>query len=199
MKRAALLVCLAGLSGCSTDSADSLSRDYRNLNNEAIDALMMCTSEARAVVARDKILKAYPDRLTALDKRMATWLQNTDDKLIVLDTLFSDSVATLLAELPINAKRLEYELQRLQNLAREVPGPVLTELARGAGLNGLKQQLMVAPGGNQFNPFGATGNKFQGLIVQFDTDKKWANQKPPNFGELREQLENRKKALALER
>jgi hypothetical protein len=47
--------------------------------------------------------------------------------------------------------------------------------------------------------FGMMGNKFTKLIVDFDTDKKWANQRPPNFVELREQLENRKKALALER
>jgi uncharacterized protein (DUF4213/DUF364 family) len=97
MKRAALLFCLAGLSGCSTDSAHSLSRDYRSLNNEAIDALMMATTEQRAQIAKTKILKSYSDRLQAIDKRFATWVQNTDDKVIVLDTFTDESVPTLLA------------------------------------------------------------------------------------------------------
>ena len=47
-KRCLLVLCLvAGLSGC-TDTIDSVTREYRNANNEAIDAMMMVTSEARA-------------------------------------------------------------------------------------------------------------------------------------------------------
>ncbi len=187
MKRAALLLCLAGLAGCSTDSADSLSRDYRNLNNEAIDALMMSTSEARAKFAKDKILKPYGERLKNIDKRFDDWLRNTDDKEIIRDTLSSDSVATLLAELPINRKRLENEQKRILAKVQGFPKeafPVLNEFAAGTGLTELKTQL-------------DTGNKFNMLVPKFDKDKPWVSQKPKNYDELQEQLTKRLKALAL--
>jgi hypothetical protein len=198
MKRAALVFCLASLpslAGCSTDSANSLSRDYRNLNNEAIDALMMVTSEERAQLAKTKILgKVYTERLQAIDKRMDSWLQNTDDKLIVLETMTSESVVTLLAELPINAKRLELEQKRLGNLlaAKIKEGvdpkacPALNDLgSTGASLSTLKNQ------------FGT--NKFAGLIFAFNDKnvKKWQNERPPNFDDMMKDWNERKDALKL--
>ncbi len=69
MKKTALAMVVLGLAGCSSDSAHTLSRDYRNLNNECIDAMMMITSERAATFARDKIYKPYSDRLGIIDHR----------------------------------------------------------------------------------------------------------------------------------
>ena len=198
MKRAALIFCLASLpslAGCSTDSANSLSRDYRNLNNEAIDALMMVTSEDRAQLAKTKILgKVYTERLQAIDKRMDSWLQNTEDKLVVIETMSSESVVTLLAELPINAKRLDLEQKRIGNLlaAKIKEGadpkacPALNDLgSSGASVSTLKNQF-----GN---------NKFAKLLIDFNNPavKKWANEKPPNFDDMMKDQADKLKALQL--
>jgi len=200
MKRVALLVCLTGLAGCSTDSAHSLSRDYRNLTNEAIDGLMMCTSEARAQFVKTKIISAYQERQMKLDKRFDSWVQNTDDKLIVLDIMDSDSVATLLAEIPINYKRLDYEQQRIAAMvaahAREVPDvkkdwPVLSEFAAGTGLSIIKNHLKPSDAN------GRSMHKVASLVFAFKLDKKWTNQLPPDFADVWERLQNRIKGQAL--
>ena len=115
-KKAWLGLVLCCLAGCSNDTAHSLSRDYRNINNECIDALMMVTSEARAKFVTDKIFKTFPDRVGPLDKRAATYEQNTDDKTIVLQMISSESVAILLAENIINQRRLKLEQERIKNL-----------------------------------------------------------------------------------
>jgi hypothetical protein len=115
-KRALLGLALGLLTGCSTDSANSLSRNYRNINNEAIDALMLVTNESRAETANVKIIKTYKDRLIEIDKRLDTYVQNQEEKLILFETLTSESVVILFAECTINQKRLDLEQQRLKNL-----------------------------------------------------------------------------------
>ncbi len=199
MKRAALLLCLTGLAGCSTDSAYSLSRDYRSLNNEVIDALMMSTTEERAKLAQEKIIKPYSDRLQKIDKRFASWLQNTDDKEIVRDTLTEISVATLISEIPINTRRLEHEQQRIDAMvkARQKEGvdvrkewPMLSSLASPSSTSGLRAQL------------GFKTNNFAKLVsdIRDDKNKKWKSNRPqPDevYQELTKQLDDRLKALEL--
>jgi hypothetical protein len=168
MKKTALMVVAIAMAGCSTDSAHTLSRDYRNLDNEAIDALMMITGEARARFARDKIFKPYNERLTKIDDRAATWLQNTEDDFIVRDTMGSESVMTLIDESEVNKTRLKLELDRIKVLldtkAKDNPGvdpakewPALSSFAAGSETNSLKNHL--------------DRNKFFELIAQFKTEK----------------------------
>jgi hypothetical protein len=189
MKKLTLIVVALGLAGCSTDSAQTLSRDYRTLNNEAIDALMMITSESRARFAHNKILKRYQERLGEIDKRMTTWLQNTDDKDIIVDTLSSESVFVLLAECKINQERLALEQRRLQKLVavkvqdenerRRAAGepavdaskvcPAMSAFAEGGGMLGtLDNNLKI-------------GTKFGETIPKFLLDNAWKKNHPPNM------------------
>jgi hypothetical protein len=115
-RRALVGLALCALTGCSTDNPTSLSRDFRNLNNEAIDALMMVTNESRAKFVNDKIIGTYQDRYGKIEKRMQTYVQNTENETIILDTLRSESVAILLAESQFNIPRLNHEQQRLKKL-----------------------------------------------------------------------------------
>lgn len=221
MKRVTLLLCLTGLAGCSTDSAAGLSRDYRNLNNEAVDALMMSTSEDRAKLARDKVLKVYGDRLKAIDKRCEDWLRNTDDKLVVFETMDSESVITLLVETPINAKRLAHEQQRILAMCAYRAKEIADRMAIDGTLDRMRQEGVANPEAAiqskareeakkewpVLHAFAAgshlsdvkmqleKGNKFFGLVRAFKEDKKWKNQLPPNMEELTKQMEDRRKAL----
>ena len=115
-KKAWLALALCCVAGCSNDSAHSLSRDYRNINNECIDGLMMVTSEARAKFVTEKIFKTFSDRIGPVDKRAASYEQNTDDSVIVMQMVTTESVAMLFAENKINQRRLKLEQDRLKNL-----------------------------------------------------------------------------------
>src|ERR1043166_4421250 len=85
-----LLPLLLPLWGCS-DNASSLSRDYRNLNNEYLDTLMMVRDEETARWANEKVFKAYQGRKEKVDAREETWARNTDDKEILKDMMSSES------------------------------------------------------------------------------------------------------------
>src|SRR5688500_16287414 len=139
----AVLVLIPLAAGC-TESADGLSRDYRNLNNEFIDALMLVSGESRAKHANEKVLKTYTDRLGKIDKRVATWEMNRENESIAQDTLTSESVALYFAECQHNQKRLALERERIKKLMESMqarnpgadPGqewPNLHEIASGRG------------------------------------------------------------------
>jgi hypothetical protein len=115
-KKVWLALVLCSVAGCSNDSAHTLSRDYRNMNNECIDAMMMVTSESRAKFAATKIFKPFPDRIGPLDQRTANFEQNTDDNVIVLQVVNTESVAILFAENSINQRRFKLEQDRIKNL-----------------------------------------------------------------------------------
>ena len=194
MKKLVLLPLLCTLVGCSTDNASSLARDYRNLNNEYLDALMMVTNESSAKFAQDKVVKPYTDRKGKIDKRYETWELNTDDKEIVKDLLSSESVVMLFAEHRINRIRLqrekarvkkllefkietEKERQRLAGVANPVVDsrkewPNLSELAAGGVLNPLKDNIQSV-----------NGCRLTALFDKFP-DKSWDKARPPNFKEL---------------
>ncbi len=194
MKKLVLLPLLCTLVGCSTDNASSLARDYRNLNNEYLDALMMVTSESTAKFAQDKVIKPYSERKGKIDKRYQTWELNTDNKEIVKDLLSSESVTMLFAEHRINRIRLQREKDRLKKLLNSkietekerqrqagVANPAvdsrkewpnLSELAAGAVLNPLKDNIQTVNG----CPLTALFDKFP--------DKAWDNERPRNFKEL---------------
>jgi hypothetical protein len=190
-----LLPLLLPLWGCS-DNASSLSRDYRNLNNEYLDTLMMVRNEDTARWANEKIFKTYQDRKGKIDTREETYERNTDDKEIVKDMMSSESVAMLLAEHKINQLRLSRELARISklleaNIEREKERmrqggdanpvvdekkikdlwPTLREISLGATTLGLKKNI--------------TGEQCPlcKLLAQFPTDK-WKNQRPDNFAAL---------------
>jgi hypothetical protein len=115
-KRVWIALALCCLAGCSNDTANSLSRDYRNINNECVDGLMMVTSESRAKFVNEKIFKTYSDRVALIDKRAANYQQNTDDVQIIRETLNSESLAILFAEISANKKRMDLETARIRKI-----------------------------------------------------------------------------------
>jgi hypothetical protein len=105
-----------GMTGCKSDDANSLSRAIRNMNNEAIDALMTVTRESQAKWVNEKILKTYSERLGEVETRMDKWTQTTENKDVCINTLTSESVSLLLAEDMINRRRLKHEVARVKRI-----------------------------------------------------------------------------------
>jgi hypothetical protein len=152
MKRhLALALLVLGLVGCG-DTATTLSREYRNYNNEFIDALMMTTNESRAKIAKEKVIETYEARIQALDKRVDVWEQNKEKEEVALDTLTAESVALLFSENKRNQERHALEKARLkkliERLTAENPGvnpaeqwPNLNDLANGARADIVLNQL----------------------------------------------------------
>jgi hypothetical protein len=169
MKKLAWLPCVVLLVGCR-ESADALSRDYRNLNNEAVDTLMMVTGESSARLATERILKQYGERKKAIDDRFKTWKQNTDDDEITTTTLQSESVMFLLIETKINKQRAVLEKERIEKLFQTSGGskeitPNLHELATTGKISGVAKDV-----GDQ-GAFGA-------LLAEFETPG-WAKKVKP--------------------
>ncbi len=113
-----LTLCAAGC----RDSADMLSRDYRNLNNEAVDALMMITDESSANMMLERVIKQYPKRLQSVDDRVKNWKQNNEKDDYGSQIYSSDSMAILLIETEMNKQRVLLEEKRLQGLFRQLEG-----------------------------------------------------------------------------
>jgi len=195
-----LLPLVLTLVGCS-DSATSLSRDYRNLNNEVLDALMMVTNETSAKWATDKIVKPYADRKGNIDKREQTWELNTDDREVCKDVMSSESVAMLFAEHLTNKKRLQLETARLKklleaNVSRETerlrqggdPNPVVDPRKHWPTLNDLAMGTSTLPLKNNLESIG--GCNLTRLHSKFPT-KEWEKHRPANFAELQEAMKKK--------
>jgi hypothetical protein len=210
MKKWAMVALVLGLAGCSTDNARSLSRDYRNLINEAVDGLMMTTNETRALYVRAKIFKPFQERMSVIDKRCDTWAQNTEDKLVVEDLVQCESVMILLAEKAINRRRVELEINRLKNLLAakvqdeterrraigdanpvdpEKDWPNLNSLAKGEGMNSLVNNLLGAEN---------RGSKIEQLWKAIHEQEAWNKHKPKNFADLDKLFNDRVAALGMQ-
>jgi hypothetical protein len=107
------------VAGC-VDNIDSVSREYRNANNEAMDAMMMVTSERRAEEMTRRIFKPIKDRYAALDKKVEIILGNRTKKEFAKDVLESDGVHIYLSELEVNRERYQLEIMRLKNLVKQI-------------------------------------------------------------------------------
>src|SRR5436309_2785595 len=116
----AVFFLLVAVAGCR-DSADAMSRFYRSVNNEALDALMMITSDSICKDMMERILLEYPDRIhgpapRGVEARVKVWKQNNEKDDYGAQLLTSDSVVILLIENSINQKRLAMEESRLRAL-----------------------------------------------------------------------------------
>jgi hypothetical protein len=126
-----LVLCLVGC----TDTVDSVTREYRNANNEAIDAMMLVTSERRADDMIKRVFKTSTERYQAIDKRLETVERNTAKKKDFVKNVFeSNGVHLYLNELEINAQRFSLEVIRMRNLAKQLvekekPGAELNDVS----------------------------------------------------------------------
>lgn len=107
------LICVAA--GC-TDDVDSVVREYRATTNEAIDALMMVTSEAAADRMTVRVLKPMQKRYENIDKKLGLVKYNRTKAEFVKEVLESDGVHIYLTDLMVNHGRLDLEMKRLKHL-----------------------------------------------------------------------------------
>ncbi|MBI2805201.1 MAG: hypothetical protein HYX68_09515 [Planctomycetes bacterium] len=134
------------LAGC-VDTPDSVSREYRNVNNEVIDSLMMTTNDATAERMLRRIIKPSKDRYDAIDKKLASVEQNSDRKDFVKAVFESNGVHLYLTELDVNRQRFVLEMARLRKLYKELADageecPALKELvADESTLDHVRKQL----------------------------------------------------------
>jgi hypothetical protein len=110
-----LLALMFVAAGC-TDDVDSVTREYRATTNEAIDALMMITSEASAQRMTERVLKPMQKRYENIDKKLGLVKDNRGKKGFAKEVLESDGVHIYLTDLDVNKWRLALEMRRLKHL-----------------------------------------------------------------------------------
>jgi hypothetical protein len=121
-KRILLVLALVAVTGC-VDTPDSVCREFRNANNEHIDALMMVTSEAQAKKMTVRVFSQMSDRYKLLDKKwdiMETNWGRAPDFDAIKSFLESDGLHLYRAEYRANAQRCSLELARLRNLLNQL-------------------------------------------------------------------------------
>lgn len=109
------------LAGC-TDSMESITRELRNANNEAIDALTMVTSEEQARRMNVRVFKPMmgaEGRFKTIEGKLKNWKANRSRKEIVEETFKSIGFYLYVAELEVNKRRFNMERQRLRRLYKE--------------------------------------------------------------------------------
>lgn len=106
------------LAGCA-ESVESISREYRNANNEAIDAMMMVINEEQAVRMKARVFLPLRDRYQELDRKLASLRVNRTRKELARELSESEGVKLYVAELAINRQRFDLETTRLRNLLKQ--------------------------------------------------------------------------------
>ena len=117
--KVSLLIVLFALAGC-TDNMDSITREYRNANNEVIDAMMMITTEEHAARMNVRIFKPMGPRYKAIDEKLKIFGINRATNIeLAQAVLESDGVQLYLTDLQVNSRRFSLERMRLRNLFEE--------------------------------------------------------------------------------
>lgn len=101
--------------GC-TDTIETITREYRNTNNEVIDALMMVNSEATAKQYTLRVFEPMVLRYKGIDARLNIVRTNRLRREFVKEVLESDGFQLYLTDLEVNRQRRGMELTRLRNL-----------------------------------------------------------------------------------
>ena len=117
-KRYFPVMILLAVAGC-TDTADSIMLEYRNTDNEAIDAMMMVTSEDRARRMNLRVFKPLGDRYKLIDKKLEIMLVNRTSKQLVEETYTSIGIVLYIHESTVNQRRYRLEARRISNLLRQ--------------------------------------------------------------------------------
>jgi hypothetical protein len=134
------LVC----AGC-VDSWDTEMREYRNTNNEVIDAMMMVTSESQAEGMTARVFKPMGERYEAIDKKLGILVIGAAKKDIVKEVFESDGVHMYLTELEVNRQRFALEMTRLRNLRQQILDAEMAELKRQGDANPKVDAQKICP------------------------------------------------------
>ena len=121
-KRILLVLALVSVVGC-VDTPNSVCLEFRNANNEHIDALMMVTNETQAQRMSIRVFSKMSDRYVALDRKweiMETNWGRTPDLDTMKAFLEADGLHLYRAEYRANAQRCTLELARLRNLVEQI-------------------------------------------------------------------------------
>ena len=113
------LILLTALTGC-TDTIDSVTREYRNATNEALDAMAVVTSDERAEAMITRVFKPLSNRYEAIDKRLENVKNNRTRKDFVKEVFESDGTCLYLTEVAVNRQRFALEKSRLDNLIQQL-------------------------------------------------------------------------------
>jgi hypothetical protein len=106
------------LVGC-TDTVDTITREYRNATNEALDALMMVTDESSAQRMTNRVFKPLNMRYKDIDDKLKIVEANRSKKEMVKEVLESDGFQVYLNELDMNRQRMSVEVARLRSVAKQ--------------------------------------------------------------------------------
>jgi hypothetical protein len=108
-------IILACVCGC-TDTINSVTLEYRNANNEALDAMMMVTNEETAKVMTMRVFKPLGERYKSLDTKLKIIDSNRTKKEMIKETFESDGTHMYLTELIVNQQRYSLERTRLRTI-----------------------------------------------------------------------------------
>jgi hypothetical protein len=111
----AFAVFIVAFVGC-TDTIDTVTREYRNTNNEVVDALMMITDERSATRMKLRIFDQMLARYNTIDGHLKTVTDNRSRKEFVKEYYESDGLLLYKADLQVNQLRFNLESRRLQAL-----------------------------------------------------------------------------------
>ena len=115
MNRCLLLILLLGIVGC-TDTADTVMLEYRNLDNEALDAMMMVTDGNQATRMDLRIFKDLRNRYDRIDKKLNIMMINRTSKELVQEVYESTGIIMYVHESNLNRDRYKLEADRIRNL-----------------------------------------------------------------------------------
>jgi hypothetical protein len=106
------------LAGC-VDTIDTLTREYRNQNNEAIDALMMVSDDASAARMTHRVFKPMAARYKNIDEKVNILKVNRVKKELVKEVYESDGFQIYLTEIDMNKMRLSMEMARIRDVMNQ--------------------------------------------------------------------------------
>jgi len=139
---AALLLILVGC----TDTIDTVTREYRNTTNEAIDALMLVTDEPSALRMTNRVFKPMTARYKAIDEKLNIIKVNRVKKDLVKEVYESDGFQIYLNELDMNRQRLSLEVARLCSFLKQYEKEERMRLDEEGKFNEEPNLKMVCPG-----------------------------------------------------
>jgi len=104
--------------GC-TDTFDTICREYRNTNNEAIDALTMVTDNDSAKRYTMRIFGPMMHRYKDIDTKVKIIEVNRTKSDFVKELFESDGFQLYIADLEVNRQRMALEVTRLRYLLKQ--------------------------------------------------------------------------------
>jgi hypothetical protein len=120
MSRCSLILGLVFLLAGCTDNVDSVTREFRNLNNEVIDAMMTVTTEKQAARMKARIFKPMRERYSEIERKLKIVRANRDKKPFVKEVMESDGMQVYLTDLAVNRQRFALEMVRLRNVHKQL-------------------------------------------------------------------------------